>query len=152
MKTGELSAPDDDARFVPVAVAAASNVADAPESDRGAGSRIEVVLRNGRVLRLSDLRLLGVWQNWPMRWKDARNDPGAGRNADLGSLRSHGYAQGLRWLGHACAGSTEEEPYSRHLFVFRGKRADRIKVLWWDGTGLCLYAKQLARADGLSGR
>jgi transposase len=24
--------------------------------------------------------------------------------------------------------------------VFRGKRADRIKILWWDGTGLCLYA------------
>jgi transposase len=29
--------------------------------------------------------------------------------------------------------------------VFRGKRSDRIKVLWWDGTGLCLYAKRLER-------
>lgn len=33
--------------------------------------------------------------------------------------------------------------YSGHLFVFRGKRADRIKILWWDGTGLCLYANYL---------
>jgi transposase len=24
------------------------------------------------------------------------------------------------------------------LFVFRGKRADRIKILWWDGQGFCL--------------
>ena len=27
------------------------------------------------------------------------------------------------------------------LFVFRGKRADRIKILWWDGQGFCLYYK-----------
>ena len=29
----------------------------------------------------------------------------------------------------------KRSPYCGHLFVFRGKRADRIKVLWWDGTG-----------------
>jgi transposase len=40
----------------------------------------------------------------------------------------------------------KENPHSGHLFVFRGKRrADRIKILWWDGTGLCLYAKRLER-------
>jgi transposase len=39
----------------------------------------------------------------------------------------------------------KRSPYCGHLFVFRGKRADRIKVLWWDGTGLCLYAKRLER-------
>lgn len=27
------------------------------------------------------------------------------------------------------------------LFVFRGKRSDRMKVLWWDGQGYCLYYK-----------
>lgn len=37
------------------------------------------------------------------------------------------------------------EPLSGHLFVFRGRRGDRIKVLWWDGDGLCLYAKRLER-------
>jgi len=34
----------------------------------------------------------------------------------------------------------KKDPYSGHLFAFRGKRADRINILWWDGTGLCLTA------------
>jgi transposase len=34
-------------------------------------------------------------------------------------------------------------PYDGHVFVFRGRRGDRIKVLWWDGDGLCLLAKRL---------
>ena len=37
------------------------------------------------------------------------------------------------------------DPFSGHLFVFRGRRGDRIKALWWDGDGLCLYAKRLER-------
>jgi transposase len=39
----------------------------------------------------------------------------------------------------------QKSPFCGHLFVFRGKRADRIKILWWDGTGLCLHAKRLER-------
>jgi transposase len=31
------------------------------------------------------------------------------------------------------------------LFVFRGRRGDLIKVLWWDGQGLCLFSKRLER-------
>ncbi len=31
----------------------------------------------------------------------------------------------------------EQNPYSGHVFVFRGKRGDLVKVLWWDGDGLC---------------
>ena len=27
----------------------------------------------------------------------------------------------------------EQDPYSGHLFVFRGRRGDLIKVIWWDG-------------------
>ena len=37
----------------------------------------------------------------------------------------------------------DAEPLSGHLFVFRGRRGDRIKILWWDGDGLCLYATRL---------
>ena len=37
------------------------------------------------------------------------------------------------------------DPFSGHLFVFRGRRGDRIKVLWWEGDGLCLFAKRLER-------
>jgi transposase len=54
-RTGELSvAPDGEARFVSVAVAAESSAALTPGSDGGSGSIIEVVLRNRRVLRLSE--------------------------------------------------------------------------------------------------
>lgn len=29
------------------------------------------------------------------------------------------------------------------LFVFRGRRADKLKILWWDGQGFCLFYKRL---------
>ena len=35
------------------------------------------------------------------------------------------------------------DPFSGALYVFRAKRADRVKIVWWDGTGLCLFAKRL---------
>lgn len=37
------------------------------------------------------------------------------------------------------------DPYSGHVFVFRSKRGDYVKVLYWDGSGLCLYAKRLEK-------
>jgi len=37
-------------------------------------------------------------------------------------------------------------PFDGTLYVFRAKRADRIKIVWWDGTGLCLFAKRLEKA------
>jgi len=37
------------------------------------------------------------------------------------------------------------DPTSGHLFVFRGKRADRCKILWWDRNGYCIYYKRLER-------
>ncbi len=38
-----------------------------------------------------------------------------------------------------------EQPFSGHVFVFRGRRGDIIKLLWCDGDGLCLFAKRLER-------
>jgi transposase len=38
-----------------------------------------------------------------------------------------------------------EEPFSGHVFVFRGRRGDMIKVLWWRGDGLRLLTKQLEK-------
>lgn len=38
-----------------------------------------------------------------------------------------------------------KDPFAGQLFVFRSRRGDRIKVLWWDGDGLCLYAKRLEK-------
>jgi transposase len=39
----------------------------------------------------------------------------------------------------------EQDPYSGHLFVFRGRRGDLIKVIWWDGQGACQFSKRLER-------
>ncbi len=35
------------------------------------------------------------------------------------------------------------DPFSGVVYVFRAKKADRVKLVWWDGTGLCLMAKRL---------
>jgi transposase len=47
---------------------------------------------------------------------------------------------GMAALVQVAAKST---PFAGHLFVFRGRRGDRVKILWWDGQGLCLFAKRL---------
>jgi transposase len=39
----------------------------------------------------------------------------------------------------------EADPYNGHLFVFRGRRGDLLKVIWWDGQGACLFRKRLER-------
>ena len=38
-----------------------------------------------------------------------------------------------------------ENVYGGHVFVFRGRKGDLIKVLWADRDGLCLFAKRLER-------
>ena len=43
----------------------------------------------------------------------------------------------------------EHDPFGGHVFVFRGRRGDLVKVLWWDGQGLCLFAKRLERGKFL---
>jgi transposase len=39
----------------------------------------------------------------------------------------------------------KRNPHSGHLFVFRGRRGGLIKVLWYDGQGMCLFSKRLER-------
>jgi transposase len=53
--------------------------------------------------------------------------------------------RGFTGLSAAAQTVLNENPFGGHVFVFRGKRGDLVKVLWWDGDGLCLFAKRLER-------
>jgi transposase len=37
----------------------------------------------------------------------------------------------------------QTDPFDGAIYVFRAKRADRVKLVFWDGTGVCLFAKRL---------
>jgi len=40
-----------------------------------------------------------------------------------------------------------QEPTSGHLFMFLNRRRDMMKILYWDGTGFCIWAKRLERGS-----
>ncbi len=39
----------------------------------------------------------------------------------------------------------QQQLFSGHVFLFRGRRGDSVKCLWFDGDGLCLLSKRLER-------
>jgi transposase len=49
-------------------------------------------------------------------------------------------ADGLAAIVQAALGA---DPFCGAIYVFRSKRMDRVKLLWWDGTGICLMMKRL---------
>lgn len=53
------------------------------------------------------------------------------------------FRKGLDGLAALVQEHLSEDPFGGTLFVFRAKRTDRVKILHWDGTGLCLYQKRL---------
>ncbi|WGF90832.1 IS66 family insertion sequence element accessory protein TnpB [Marinivivus vitaminiproducens] len=53
--------------------------------------------------------------------------------------------RGFTTLAAQVEATLKQDPFSGHLFVFRGRRGDLIKAIWWDGQGACLFAKRLER-------
>jgi transposase len=53
--------------------------------------------------------------------------------------------RGFTGLSGMVQTALKENPFSGQVYIFRGRRGDLIKVLWWDGDGLCLFAKRLER-------
>jgi len=53
--------------------------------------------------------------------------------------------RGMDGLPARVQSALEHDPFSGHLFVFRGRRGDLIKIFWWSGDGMNLYAKRLER-------
>ncbi len=55
--------------------------------------------------------------------------------------------KGFTGLSVLAEKTLKQDPYSGHLFVFRGRRGDLIKVIWFDGQGACLFSKRLERGQ-----
>lgn len=52
---------------------------------------------------------------------------------------------GFSGLYGLVAGRMQLDPLSGHLFLFTNKRRDRLKILYYDGSGLWVCAKQIQR-------
>ena len=53
--------------------------------------------------------------------------------------------KGMDGLAALAQTALSENPFSGHVFAFRGRRGDLVKLLWFDGDGVCLFAKRLER-------
>ena len=53
------------------------------------------------------------------------------------------FRKGAEGLAALVRETMDCDPFDGAIYVFRAKRADRIKLVFWDGTGVCLFAKRL---------
>lgn len=53
------------------------------------------------------------------------------------------FRKGAEGLAALVREEMKAHPFSGAIYVFRAKRADRIKLIFWDGTGVCLFVKRL---------
>jgi transposase len=60
--------------------------------------------------------------------------------------------RGFDGLSADVAQVLKADPFSGGVFVFRGKRGNYLKILTWDGSGLCLFAKRLETASSYGPR
>jgi transposase len=55
------------------------------------------------------------------------------------------FRRGIHGLTSLVAEALHADPYCGNVFVFRSKRADRIKMVVWDGSGMILLTKWLEK-------
>jgi transposase len=53
--------------------------------------------------------------------------------------------RGFTGLSALVQSKLEKSPLSGQVFIFRGRRGDLVKLIWFDGDGLCLFCKRLER-------
>ena len=100
-----------------------------PEPDRRVDGIIEVELPTGVKLRLTGAVVIGIPGNVRVYLACGVTD----------------MRKGFDGLAARIQLTLQLDPHGGALFVFRGRRGDLIKMLWWDGQGLCLFAKRLER-------
>ena len=65
----------------------------------------------------------------------------------LVATRPVDFRKGADSLAALVAAEFGGDPFSGVIYCFRAKKADRVKLIWWDGTGLCLMAKKLEQGS-----
>jgi transposase-like protein len=111
---------------------------------------------------------VGARRTWSLDERQRIVDEALAPDASVAAVaRRHGLNANLvfKWIRRARGGSTGDarqrrgfdglaadvaqvlraDPYSGVAFVFRSKRGDYVKILAWDGSGLCLFAKRLEK-------
>ena len=61
----------------------------------------------------------------------------------LVAIKPVDFRKGMDGLARLVKDEMKADPFSGVVYVFRAKRSDRVKLLWWDGSGVVLYAKRL---------
>lgn len=56
------------------------------------------------------------------------------------------FRKGQDGLAAIVSAVLRKDPFTGTVFVFRSRRADRLKLLYWDGTGLVMACKRLEEA------
>jgi len=65
----------------------------------------------------------------------------------LSATKPVDFRKGADGLSALVQESLSADPFCGTIYVFRAKRANRVKLLWWDGTGICLLAKRLEESQ-----
>ena len=55
------------------------------------------------------------------------------------------FRKGINGLAILVEETLQLDPFSEHLFVFCNRRRNRIKILYWERNGFCLWQKRLER-------
>jgi hypothetical protein len=91
---------------------------------------------------------LNAFGNWRAKFKAEPQPPrSTDHDAASSGMKVHlafGYIdmrKGIDGLAMLVQGVLRQDLFSGHLFVFRGRKANLIKIVYWDGTGLCLFTR-----------
>jgi transposase len=60
----------------------------------------------------------------------------------LAATRPVDFRKGADSLAALVKAEYGADPFSGIVYVFRAQHGGRVKLVWWDGTGLCLMAKR----------
>jgi hypothetical protein len=142
-RAGRLGGPAAEMKLLPVAVMEREQASGGDElSAPTSGSAIHIELPGRAVIRLEGRMDPSLVRAVLAACADDRVRIGTGVWIAAGVTDMR---RGFHGLSAQVQTVLQQQPYSGHVFVFRARRGDMVKVLWFDGDGLCLFQKRLER-------